>query len=43
MDKNDELEGKDMTKALISVTGADTTGIIAKVATRLSEMDINIL
>ena len=32
-----------MTKALISVTGADTTGIIAKVATRLSEMNINIL
>ena len=32
-----------MTKALISVTGLDTTGIIAKVATRLSEMNINIL
>lgn len=32
-----------MTKALISVTGVDTTGIIAKVATRLSEMNINIL
>ncbi len=32
-----------MTKALISVTGADTTGIIARVATRLSEMHINIL
>ncbi len=32
-----------MTKALISVTGMDTTGIIAKVATRLSELNINIL
>ena len=32
-----------MTKALISVTGLDTTGIIAGVATRLSEMNINIL
>ena len=32
-----------MTKALISVTGADTTGIIAKVAAKLSEMNINIL
>ena len=32
-----------MTKALISVTGLDTTGIIACVATKLSEMDINIL
>lgn len=32
-----------MTKALISVTGLDATGIIAKVATKLSEMDINIL
>ena len=32
-----------MTKALISVTGLDATGIIAKVATRLSEMNINIL
>ena len=32
-----------MTKALISVTGLDTTGIIAAVATRLSEMNINIL
>ena len=32
-----------MTKALISVTGLDTTGIIASVATRLSEMNINIL
>ena len=34
---------RDMTKALISVTGLDTTGIIAAVATRLSEMNINIL
>ena len=32
-----------MTKALISVTGLDTTGIIAGVATKLSEMKINIL
>lgn len=32
-----------MTKALISVTGLDTTGIIARVATTLSEMNINIL
>ena len=32
-----------MTKALISVTGMDATGIIAKVATKLSEMNINIL
>lgn len=32
-----------MTKALISVTGQDTTGIIAAVATRLSELNINIL
>lgn len=32
-----------MTKALISVTGVDTTGIIARVATKLSEMSINIL
>ena len=32
-----------MTKALVSVTGADRTGIIAKVSTKLSEMDINIL
>ena len=32
-----------MTKALVSVTGLDTTGIIAKVATKLSEMNINIL
>ena len=32
-----------MTKALISVTGLDTKGIIAGVATKLSEMNINIL
>ena len=32
-----------MTKALISVTGMDATGIIARVATKLSEMNINIL
>lgn len=32
-----------MTKALISVTGLDTTGIIARVATKLANMDINIL
>lgn len=32
-----------MTKALISVTGIDATGIIARVATRLSDMNINIL
>ena len=32
-----------MTKALISVTGLDITGIIAGVATKLSEMNINIL
>jgi ACT domain-containing protein len=32
-----------MTKALISVTGLDSTGIIAAVSTRLSEMNINIL
>ncbi len=32
-----------MTKALISVTGADTTGIIARVSTKLYEMNINIL
>ena len=32
-----------MKKALISVTGADTTGIIARVATKLYEMNINIL
>lgn len=32
-----------MKKALISVTGLDATGIIARVATRLSELNINIL
>lgn len=32
-----------MTKALISVTGLDATGIIARVSTKLYEMNINIL
>lgn len=32
-----------MQKALISVTGLDATGIIAKVATKLYELNINIL
>ena len=32
-----------MTKALISVTGLDATGIIAKVATKLADLNINIL
>ena len=32
-----------MTKALISVTGQDTTGIIACVATKLSDLNVNIL
>jgi len=32
-----------MTKALISVTGQDTTGIIAAVATKLSDLNVNIL
>ena len=32
-----------MKKALISVTGLDTTGIIARVAMKLYEMNINIL
>lgn len=32
-----------MTKALVSVTGSDRTGIIAKVSTTLSDMEINIL
>lgn len=32
-----------MTKALISVTGQDTTGIIASVATKLADLNINIL
>jgi ACT domain-containing protein len=35
--------GTVMTKALVSVTGADRTGIIAGVAGSLSEMNINIL
>ena len=32
-----------MKKALISVTGLDATGIIARVATKLYELNINIL
>ncbi len=32
-----------MKKVLISVTGLDATGIIARVATKLSELNINIL
>lgn len=32
-----------MTKALISVTGLDATGIIANVSTKLAELNINIL
>ena len=32
-----------MTKALISVTGQDTTGIIASVATKLADLNVNIL
>ncbi len=32
-----------MTKALISVTGLDTTGIIARISTKLYELNINIL
>lgn len=32
-----------MTKALISVTGLDATGITARVATALASMNINIL
>lgn len=32
-----------MKKALISVTGLDATGIIARVSTKLYEMNINIL
>ena len=32
-----------MKKALISVTGLDATGIIARVATKLYQMNINIL
>jgi len=36
-------ERQRMTKAVISVTGLDTTGIIARVATKLYELNINIL
>jgi len=32
-----------MKKVLISVSGIDTTGIIARIATKLYEMNINIL
>ena len=32
-----------MTKALISVTGADMTGIIARISGKLYELNINIL
>ena len=32
-----------MTKALISVTGLDATGLIASVSTKLAELNINIL
>lgn len=32
-----------MTKALISVTGQDTTGIIAAVSTKLADLNVNIL
>ena len=32
-----------MTKALISVTGLDATGIIASVSSKLAELNINIL
>lgn len=32
-----------MKKALVTVSGADRTGIIAAVSTRLYELDINIL
>lgn len=32
-----------MTKALITVTGLDTTGITARVATALASMNVNIL
>lgn len=35
--------GAKMKKALISVTGLDTTGIIARVATKLAELNVNIL
>ena len=36
-------EVRSMKKALISVTGLDATGIIARVATKLYELNINIL
>ena len=39
----DRRSVKTMTKALISVTGLDATGIIARVSTKLYEMNINIL
>jgi ACT domain-containing protein len=32
-----------MTKALVSVTGADHTGIIARVTGKLSDLNINVL
>ena len=38
-----EFGGHGMKKALISVTGLDATGIIARVATKLYELNINIL
>ena len=37
------MRGEGMKKALISVTGLDATGIIARVATRLYELNVNIL
>lgn len=36
-------KGKTMTKAIITVVGKDTVGIIAKVCTYLAEANINIL
>lgn len=36
-------KGKVMTKAIITVVGKDTVGIIAKVCTYLAEANINIL
>ena len=36
-------KGKIMTKAIITVVGKDTVGIIAKVCTYLAEANINIL
>ena len=38
-----EREDATHDQGLISVTGQDTTGIIARVATKLSELNINIL